>query len=136
MKKTILFLCIVALSTQTACPGKGPVGPVLNAIVDCLSGDNRPKVDQLVNEFKEPILGGGSISWPDVKVRAKQAGREVGGCFIMELTNWFLSGTRATPEQATIAHDAAEEFRKTTGAGAVYKTTCTREDGTTSECKL
>lgn len=133
MKKIILFVSIVLLS-QTACPGPGPVGPAVNAIVDCL-GANRPQIDKLVDEFKNPILGGGSISWTDVKLRATQAGKDVGGCFIMELTQWFLSGTRAAPD-AKAAHDAAEEFRSTTGGGATYSTICVREDGTKSACKL
>lgn len=131
----VIVLCSLAI-TQPACgPGPNPVGPVINAVVDCL-GANRPQIDNLVDEFKGPILGGGSISWSDVKLRAKQAGKDIGGCFIMELTQWFLSGTRATPETAKAAYDAAEEFRNSTGEGAVYQTTCVREDGTKNMCKL
>lgn len=134
MRFLIVVSLLVGLASTTACP-KGPIGPAVNALVDCL-GDNRPQIDKLVNEFKGPILGGGSISWPDVKVRATQAGKDVGGCFIMELTQWFLSGTRATPDQAKAARDAANEFRSTVGEGAVYQTMCVREDGTKSVCKL
>lgn len=132
------FIIVLALLSSTAaCPGPGPspIGPVINAVVDCL-GANRPQIDNLVNEFKNPILGGGSISWTDVKLRATQAGKDVGGCFIMELTQWFLSGTRATPDQAKTAHDTAEAFRKEVGGGATYSTICVREDGTKNACKL
>jgi len=136
MRFFFVIALIVGLASTTACPnGPGPIGPAVNALVDCL-GSNRPQIDNLVNEFKGPILGGGSVSWPDVKLRATQAGKDVGGCFIMELTQWFLSGTRATPESAKMAHDAAEEFRKTVGDGATYSTICVREDGTKSACKL
>ena len=133
MKKIVLVLALVAL-TQAACPPPQPVGPVINAVVDCL-GEARPEIDKLLGEFR-PLISGGSVSWSDVKLRAKQAGKDVGGCFIMELTQWFLSGTRSTPEQAKLAHDAAEEFRKETGEGATYSTMCVREDGTTQACKL
>lgn len=135
MKRIVLFFVIaIAATSQTACPGKGPIGPVINAVVDCL-GANRPQIDNLVNEFKGPILGGGSISWSDAKLRATQAGKDIGGCFIMELSQWFLSGTRSGPD-AKLAHDTAEEFRSTVGGGATYSTTCVREDGTKSACKL
>lgn len=135
MKRIVLFF-VLAICTQVSCgPGPSPVGPVLNAVVDCL-GSNRPQIDKLVDEFKNPLLGGGSISWPSVKQRAVEAGKDVGGCFIMELTQWFLSGTRATPDQAKLAHDTAEEFRKEVGGGATYSTICVREDGTKSACKL
>ncbi len=134
--RTLFVLALVfGLGTTTACPGPGPVGPALNAVVDCL-GANRPKIDTLINEFKGPVLGGGSISWPDVKLRATQAGKDVGGCFIMELTQWFLSGTRATPDTAKEAHDTAEAFRNEVAGGATFKTVCVREDGTKNECKL
>jgi hypothetical protein len=135
MKRIVLFFVLV-LCTQTACgPGPSPIGPVINAVIDCL-GANRPQIDRLVDEFKNPILGGGSISWTDAKLRATQAGKDVGGCFIMELTQWFLSGTRATPDQAKTAHDTAEAFRKEVGGGATYSTICVREDGTKNACKL
>lgn len=135
MRYILVFTLFIGLSSTAACPGRpGPVGPALNAVVDCL-GANRPQIDTLINEFKGPILGGGAISWPAVKVRATQAGKSIGGCFIMELTQWFLSGTRAVPDAAE-AHDVAEEFRRTVGEGAAYATICTREDGTKSACKL
>jgi len=135
MRFILVLVLVIGLASTTACPpGPGPVGPVINAVVDCL-GANRPQIDTLINEFKGPILGGGSVSWPDVKLRATQAGKDIGGCFIMELTQWFLSGTRAAPD-AKAAHDAAEEFRRTVGGNATYSTICVREDGTKSACKL
>jgi hypothetical protein len=134
MRIILIFALLLGLSATTACPpGPSPVGPVINAVVDCL-GENRPQIDKLLNEFR-PIIGGGSVSWTDVKLRATQAGKDVGGCFIMELTQWFLSGTRAA-EDAKAAHDAAEAFRKEVGGGATYSTICVREDGTKSACKL
>jgi hypothetical protein len=134
MKNIVLFLVIV-LATQTGCPTPKPVRPALNAVVDCL-GENRESVDKLKNEFLGPVLGGGSISWTDAKQRAIQAGKDVGGCFIMELTQWFLSGTRATPDQAQAAREAAESFRKEQAGGSTFRTMCVREDGTQNECKL
>jgi hypothetical protein len=136
MRFILALTLIVGLASTAACPpGPSPVGPAINAVVDCL-GSNREAVDKLKNEFLGPVLGGGSISWTDAKQRAIQAGKEVGGCFIMELTQWFLSGTRATPEQAQAAREAAETFRKEQAGGATFRTTCVREDGTQNECKL
>lgn len=135
MRHILAVSILGILVTTTACPnGPSPVGPALNAVVDCL-GENRPQINKLVQEFKGPILGGGSISWPDVKLRATQAGKDIGGCFIMELTQWFLSGTRATAD-AQLAHSTAEDFRQTVGGGATYATICVREDGTQAACKL
>jgi hypothetical protein len=128
-----LAVSILLVLGLAACPPNGPVGPAINAVIDCL-GANRPQIDNLLNEFR-PIISGGSVSWADVKVRATQAGKEVGGCFIMELTQWFLSGTRA-PADALTARETAEAFRKDVAGGASFKTMCVREDGTKSECKL
>lgn len=132
MKKLfVLALVVFGLSTtQPACPG--PVGPIVNSLVDCL-GENRTAIDKLIVEFK-PLIFAGKISWADVKVRATQAGKDVGGCFIMELTQLYLSGTRA-PEDAVQAREAAETFREQNG-NATYRTMCVREDGTAQECKL
>jgi hypothetical protein len=135
MRYILALALIVGLASTTACPnGPGPVGPAINAVVDCL-GSNRPQIDNLLNEFR-PIISGGSVSWTDVKLRATQAGKDVGGCFIMELTQWFLSGTRASPDQAKAAREAADSFRKEEADGAVFSTVCVREDGTKSACKL
>jgi hypothetical protein len=134
MRFILVLALIFSLAATTACPnGPGPVGPAVNALVDCL-GSNRPQIDRLLNEFR-PVISGGSVSWTDVKVRATQAGKDVGGCFIMELTQWFLSGTRAAPD-ALAAREAADSFRAETGGGATYSTICVREDGTKSACKL
>ena len=122
--------CTIIVS-QASCPG--PVGPAVNAIIDCL-GSNRPQIDNLLGEFK-PLLLGGKVSWSDVKLRATQAGKDVGGCFIMELAQMYLGGTRA-PADALAAHDAAESFRAEVAKGATFKTMCVREDGTKQECKL
>lgn len=135
--KHIIFLFIVTIvaTTQSACPTPRPIRPAVNALVDCM-GDNRGSIDKLLTEFEAPVLGGGHISWTDAKQRAKQAGVDVGGCFIMELTQWFLSGTRASPEEAKTAHETAEDYRKEEAGGAIFKTMCVREDGTKEECKL
>jgi hypothetical protein len=129
----VSILVVVGFSATAACPPNGPVGPAVGAIIDCL-GANRPQIDNLLGEFR-PLLTGGAISWSDVKLRATQAGKEVGGCFIMELTQLFLSGTRAAAD-AKLAHDTAEAFRNDVAGGASFKTMCVREDGTKSECKL
>lgn len=137
-RKTMSFIAACALAcgiiiSQASCPNPGPVGPAVNAIIDCL-GANRPQIDKLLNEFR-PLLGGGSLSWTDIKLRATQAGKDVGGCFIMELGQLYLAGTRAAPD-AQAAHDALEAFRKDVAGGATFKTICVREDGTKQECKL
>lgn len=132
MRILLVLGLAVGLGSTAGCPG--PVGPAIGgAVIDCL-GSNRAQIDTLLNEFR-PIISSGHISWPDVKLRAKQAGKDVGGCFIMELTQLFLSGTRAAPDAAA-AHQAAEEFRSEVAKGATFKTICEREDGTKQECKL
>jgi hypothetical protein len=138
-RKLISFLIACTLGSaivisQASCPnGPGPVGPIINSVIDCL-GSNRADVDKLLGEFR-PIISGGSVDWGTVKQRAVQAGREIGGCFIMELTQLYLSGTRSTADAKT-AHDTAEAFRKDVAGGATFKTICVRQDGTKSECKL
>jgi len=134
MRTLFVLALVLGLNATAACPGPGPVGPAINAVIDCL-GSNRPQIDNLLNEFR-PVISGGSVSWTDVKLRATQAGKDVGGCFIMELTQWFLSGTRASPDQAKAAREAADSFRKEEAGGAVFSTVCVREDGTKSACKL
>jgi len=133
----IAFFTAAAFGTalilsQAGCPN-GPVGPIVNGLIDCL-GSNRPEIDKLLNEFR-PIISGGNVSWDSVKQRAKHAGKDIGGCFIMELTQLYLSGTRS-PADAKLAYDAAEAFRNEEVGGATFRTICVREDGTKQECKL
>lgn len=130
MKKLILLASVLSVCV-TACPG--PVGPVVNAAIDCL-GSNRGAIDNILGEFK-PLLNGGSIRWPDVEQRAKQAGREIGTCFVMELTQEYLSGTRS-PADAKEAYDTAQKVRAELGGGATVVTKCVKEDGTSQVCRL
>lgn len=135
-KHAVMLLITAALGCGFIIYGAGcpkPVGPAVGSLIDCL-GSSRSEIDKLLGEFR-PLLGGGKVSWADVKQRAIQAGKEVGGCFIMELTQGYLSGTKS-PDDAKDAHDAAEAFRKDVAGGATFKAMCVREDGTKQECKL
>ncbi len=130
MKKTIVAL--FAITTLTACPN-GP-GPVIGkAVVDCL-GENRPQIDALLGEFK-PLLLGGGFNWDNAYQRGKQAGLDVGGCFIAELVNYYFGkGFRSAPDAET-ANETLAKIRNDNG-GASFRTMCARQDGSTTECKL
>lgn len=130
----VAMLAVLVMGTsQVACPNPGPVGPAINVAVDCL-GSNRGAIDNLLNEFR-PLIVGGSVRWADVYQRGKQAGREIGTCFVLELAQLYLSGTRA-PADAREAYDTAERFRVEVAGGAVAKTICTKPDGTKQACSL
>ncbi len=131
MKK--LILCVLFVGLFSACPVPGPVQPPLNAAIDCL-GKNRPAIDTLLNEFR-PLLSGGQTSWPSIKERGRSAGMEIGTCFVMELANWYLSGTRSNAD-ATLAYETAKDFRATVGKGLPVVTNCVADDGSTKVCRL
>lgn len=129
MKKIAILFAL----TLSACGPNGP-GPVIGqSVIDCL-GSNRPQIDSLLGEFK-PLLLGGGMNWDTAYQRGKQAGLDVGGCFISELVNFYFSkGFRAAPD-AQKANDTLEKIRHDNG-GASFRTMCTRQDGSTTECKL
>jgi hypothetical protein len=130
MRTLILFLVLLFVP---ACPKNGP-GPVIgSAAIDCL-GQNRPRIDSLLGEFT-PLFTGGKIDWSAVYTRGKQAGRDIGTCFVLELTNLYLSGTKS-PEDAQTAYQTAQRFRDEIGGGATVKTKCKADDGSMRDCKL
>lgn len=127
----ILILVVALLATAPACPGVGPV--IGTAAIDCL-GQNRPRIDALLGEFT-PLFTGGKLDWSAVYARGKQAGRDVGTCFVLELANLYLSGTKS-PDDAQTAYQTAQRFRDEVGGGATVRTRCKADDGTMRECKL
>lgn len=136
MKKLFLIAFVVSLAaTQPACPG--PIKPLADAFFDCL-GVKRPQIDKLLTEFR-PLIVDGKADWDTIKQRGKQAGTDVGGCFVVEAVQLYLGGTKApAPGTAWAAHQAYEDFRKemNLSESVYYSTTCVRSDGTTSPCKL
>lgn len=138
MKKIIVSLALVCGITMTACPGPGPgPGPVIGAaIVDCL-GANRPQIDSLLGEFKS-LLTQGRIDWSAVYARAKTAGRDIGGCALAEMVQFYLGGGMRADDTTNgwNAHMALEEFRHNEAGGATFKARCTTQAGTVAECKL
>lgn len=130
-----IALLLALLVTIPACPGPGPgPGPVIGgAAIDCL-GANRNRIDALLGEFT-PLFTGGKLDWSAVYQRGKQAGKEIGTCFVLELANLYLSGTKA-PADAQTAYQTAQKFRNEVGEGATVKTKCKADDGTMRECKL
>lgn len=129
----ILLVLLALLVTAPACPRPGPGPAIGGAVIDCL-GENRDRIDALLAEFV-PLITGGKIDWSAVYTRGKQAGKEVGACFVLELTNLYLSGTRS-PDDAHMAYQTAEKFRNEVAGGATVRTRCKAEDGTMRECKL
>lgn len=128
-----LLVIVALLVVVPACPGPGP-GPVIGgAAIDCL-GANRERIDALLGEFT-PLFTGGKVDWSVVYQRGKQAGKEIGTCFVLELANLYLSGTKA-PEDAQVAYQTAEKFRNEVGEGATVRTRCKADDGSMRECKL
>lgn len=128
MKHLIVTAFLISLA---GCPG--PIQPGTDIAIDCL-GSNRAQIDALLTEFK-PLLFGGKVSWSQVYTRAKQAGSSVGGCFIMELAQSYLGGTRS-PADAQLAYDTAAKFKHDELKDASVITMCVREDGTSELCKL
>lgn len=127
------LLAILLVGTFSACPLPGPVQPAAEAVINCL-GENRPAIDTLLNEFR-PLISGKQVSWSDVYVRGKQAGKDVGACFVMELAQWYLGGTRSG-EDAQAAFETAQRFRDQEAGGATISTMCVAQDGTKKACKL
>lgn len=137
MKKTILSIAVLfGLCATAACPGPGP-GPVIGgAVVDCL-GSNRPQIDAVLNELKT-LFTQGRVQWSVVYERAKAAGKDVGGCVIAELVQYYLGGFAGPMDNgdAWAAHEALEKFRAEEAGGASFKSVCKKTDGTEEVCKL
>ncbi len=131
----IAVLGLAAAPMLTSCGNPGP-GPVIGQVtIDCLSS-SRSSIDALLGEFKA-LLTGGKIDWASVYQRAKTAGREIGGCALAEFVQLYLGGNRSIEEgDGWNAHMALEEFRASEANGASFKARCSREDGSTAECKL
>lgn len=112
---------VALLIALAGCPGPGPVPVVADAVIDCTSA-NRPKIDALLGELA-PLVFLQAPDWSSVYQRAKQAGRDVGGCVIAELVQRYLGGRRAVPEnQSWQAHETLERFRAEEAGGASFKT--------------
>lgn len=125
MKKFALLACLL-----TAC---GPIQPITDSVIDCL-GDNRPQIDALLKEFK-PLITADKMSWPAVRTRAKQAGLDIGACVVMELTQWYLSGSRGADDAEQLYEDTVQ-FRTDFMKGAKVRTMCERENGVPEVCEL
>lgn len=110
-----------ALATQPACPGPGPAPVIADVVIDCL-GDNRAQIDALLLELS-PLLALSSPDWSAVYQRAKQAGRDVGGCALAELVQRYLGGRTAVPDsESWRARDALERFRNVEAGNATFRT--------------
>lgn len=133
MKKLVLVCMLLGLS---ACPGPNPIPVVGGSVINCL-GENRTQVDLLITEIKNLFVGG-KPQWSLVYERAKKAGKDVGGCVISELVQYYLGGFAGPMDNgdAWAAHEALEKFRAEEAGGASFQTKCVRADGTTEVCKL
>jgi len=121
MRNPIFGLSVV-LALFTACPGTGPVGPAVNAIIDC-TVENQDQITSLIAEF-QPLIIGQAPDWPAVYQRAKQAGKTIGGCAIAQVVQNYLSN-RSAPPTGTVrqeALDTLEKFRSVEAGGATFKT--------------
>ncbi len=135
MRSIVAIWLLCLLVTVPACPPNGPAPVIGGAVIDCL-GENRTKIDAMLAEFL-PLLGGGKVDWSAVYTRGKQAGKDVGACFVLELTNYYISGGGAKgPADAKTAYDTAREFRDREAGGATIRTRCKGDDGQMHECRL
>jgi hypothetical protein len=121
MRNSVLGLSVV-LALFTACPGTGPVGPVVHAIIDCTL-ENQDQIAAVKAEL-QPLITGHAPDWPAVYQRAKQAGKSIGGCAIAEVVQNFLSNRSAPPtgQVRQDASDTLEKFRNEEAGGATFKT--------------
>jgi hypothetical protein len=121
-----MVVLLLGVLTLGACKLPGPVPVVADATIDCL-GEHRPQIDELLTELT-PLVFLQSPDWSAVYQRAKQAGKDVGGCVIAELVQRYLApapGTgRTAPsiEASWPAHDALERFRRDEAGGATFHT--------------
>lgn len=122
-KFLFLFALMISLSaTQPSCPGPGPVGPVVNAVIDC-TVQNQDQISQLIGEFR-PLISGDAPDWAAVYQRAKNAGKAIGGCALAQLVQEYLGNRTAPPAQADSwnAYNTLERFRREEAGNATFKT--------------
>ncbi len=132
----LIFAAMLSLFTVAACPGPGPLPVVGGTVVDCL-GQNRPQIDATINELKT-LFTNGHVEWSLVYERAKTAGRDIGGCVIAELVQYYLGGFGGPIDNGNAweGHEALEKFRTEEAGGASFKSMCKKTDGTEEVCKL
>lgn len=103
---------------MTACP-LPPVIPA--AAIDCISAD-RNQIESLIGEFL-PVVAGGKADWSVIETRAISAGETIGGCFLAEMIQNFMGGTKAVPTSDGIAaKNTFKDFRMNHAHGASFKT--------------
>jgi hypothetical protein len=100
----------------------GPVGPVVNAVIDC-TAENQDQINALLAEV-QPLINGQTPDWAAAYQRAKQAGRAIGGCVLAELVQDYLGNKAAPPPQADSwsAFSALERFRREEAQNATFHT--------------
>jgi|SRR5882672_2155232 len=101
----IIVTLVLAFTSCKAIPPNIP-----QDAVDCIKADHG-KINSLINEFL-PVVSGGNADWSVIEQRAESAGLEIGGCFLAELIQQYMGGTKAPPhEQGLAAHEALKTFK-------------------------
>ena len=122
MNRVLLALALVFASSCKDC-GKGPIGPAVNVVIDCLMQD-QGKIGSLSAELL-PLISGASPDWATFYQKAKDAGVSIGGCVAADLINRYLApppGNAApSPEAGQAARATMDKLRADFG-GATFKT--------------
>ena len=122
MNRLLLALALVFATSCKDC-GKGPVGPAVHVIVDCLQQD-QGKIGSLAAELL-PLITGANPDWTTFYAKAKDAGINIGGCVAAELINKYLApppGNAApSPENGQAARATMDKLRADFN-GATFKT--------------
>jgi hypothetical protein len=115
-------------ATSISCPGTGPGPAVVNAVVDC-TFQNQDQIAALIDEFKT-LLKGQMPDWSAVYQKAKTAGRAIGGCALVALTQEAITGRFALAQangsasqlDNTAALQMLQRFRREVANNATFHT--------------
>ena len=121
--KHIAVALIFVLATSCKDCGKGPVGPAVHVVVDCLQQD-QGKLGELAQELLS-LITGANPDWATFYTKAHAAGINIGGCVAAELIQKYLApppGNAApSPENGQAARATMDKLRADFG-GATFKT--------------
>jgi hypothetical protein len=113
VNRVLLALALVFASSCKDC-GKGPIGPAVNVVIDCLMQD-QGKIGSLSAELL-PLISGASPDWATFQSKAEAAGISIGGCVAAALIQKYLApppGNAApSPEAGQAARATMESLRK------------------------
>jgi len=114
---TALLVMLAAACPASGCAPAARVGGAAGpALIDCI-GANQEAIQALGDELAELAKRG---SWSAVFERAREAGKVIGGCALVETVRGFYAPAFA-PMPAD-AHETLERFRAEVAGGALWRT--------------